>query len=56
MIRPRYTVFAGLLFAVIGTVYFLLSRDAAGATMLIALSIAMWLMAYVLIAGSPRQS
>ncbi len=54
IIRPRYTLLAGALFIVVGIVYGLLSRDAAGVTMLVALGIGMGLMSYVLVAGSPR--
>lgn len=54
IIKPRYTILAGLLFVVIGIVYGLLSGDAAGVTMLLCLGIGMALMSYVLIAGSPR--
>ncbi len=53
MIKPRYTLLAGLTFVVLGIVYGLLSHDPVGATMLFALGIAMGLMSYVLIAGSP---
>ena len=42
------------MFAVVAGVYFWLSHDAAGATMIGALAIAMSLAAYVLAAGSPR--
>jgi hypothetical protein len=52
----------GLVFVVIAVIYFLgptlsggyVGVDVAGVTMLGALGIAMGLMAYVLIAGSPR--
>ena len=54
IIKPRYTILAGLLFVVLGIVYGLLSHDPVGTTMLIALGVAMGLMSYVLIAGSPR--
>jgi len=39
---------------VIGVVYYGVSHDIGGASMEVILSIAMSLMAYVLIAGSPR--
>ena len=52
--KPRYTLLAGVLFIAVGIVYGLLSRDWAGVTMLFALGLAMALMAYVLVAGSPR--
>lgn len=54
IIRPRYALLAGVLFIVVGIVYGFLSRDWAGVTMLLALGIAMALMAYVLVSGSPR--
>ena len=52
--HPRNAVFIGLTFAVVAIVYFVLSHDASGTTMIAALSIAMSLAAYVLAAGSPR--
>jgi hypothetical protein len=54
IIKPRYTLLVGVLFVAIAVVYGFLSRDWGGVTMLVALGIAMALMAYVLIAGSPR--
>lgn len=54
IIRPRYTVIAGLVFVVIGVIYGLLSHDPIGVTLLVALGVATWLLSYVLIAGSPR--
>jgi hypothetical protein len=54
IIKPRYTLLAGLLFIVVGIVYGLLSHDPIGVTLLFALGIGMGLMSYVLIAGSPR--
>jgi hypothetical protein len=54
IIKPRYTLLAGLVFIVLAIVYGLLSRDYGGVTMLLALGVAMGLMSYVLIAGSPR--
>lgn len=54
--HPRYAFAISALFGTIGIVYGIASRDAAGATMLIALGIGMGVMAYVLIAGVPRQS
>jgi hypothetical protein len=54
IIKPRYTLLAGVLFISIAVVYGVLSRDWGGVTMLIALGIAVTLMAYVLVAGSPR--
>jgi hypothetical protein len=54
IIKPRYTLLAGVVFIALGIVYGLLSRDYGGVTMLVALGVAMGLMSYVLIAGSPR--
>jgi len=54
--NPRYAFAIGGLFLVIAVVYGLLSRDAAGATMLGALAIGMGVMSYVLLAGSTRGS
>jgi hypothetical protein len=56
--HPRNAIFVGLIFVVIGFVYWAipfylgLHVDYAGVTMLAVLGIAMSLMAYVLIAGS----
>ena len=58
--HPRNAIFVGLLFVGVGLVYWLVPYlggwqiDYAGVTMLAALGIAMGLMAYVLIAGSPN--
>lgn len=58
MRHPRNAVAVGLLFAVIGVVYWFVQEvagfqvDYAGTTMLILLGVAMAVMAYVLIAGS----
>jgi hypothetical protein len=52
--RPRLAILAGVLFAVIGLVYYLVSHDIGGSSMLGLLGISMSLMAYVLMAGSPR--
>jgi hypothetical protein len=58
--HPRNAIFVGLLFAVLGAAYFGVQAiagwpvDYAGATLLILLGIAMGIMAYVLIAGSPN--
>jgi len=58
--HPRNALVVGLLFAFIGAVYWAVPTlggwhvDYAGATMLIALGVAMGVMAYVLIAGSPN--
>jgi hypothetical protein len=54
IIKPRYTLLAGLVFIVLAVIYGLLSQDPVGVTMLLALGVAMGLMSYVLIAGSPR--
>jgi len=54
IIKPRLTLLAGGLFVAIAVVYGILSRDWGGVTMLGALGVAMALMAYVLVAGSPR--
>lgn len=54
IIKPRYTLLLGALFISVAIIYGLLSRDWGGVTMLGALGIAMALMAYVLVAGSPR--
>jgi len=54
IVKPRYTVVVGAVFIVLAIVYGLLSHDFGGATMLTALGIAMGLISYVLIAGSPR--
>ena len=59
--HPRNAIFVGLLFVAIGFVYWVVPYlgdwhiDYAGVTMLAALGIAMGLMAYVLIAGSPNE-
>ncbi|HEY3164200.1 MAG TPA: hypothetical protein VGJ71_07550 [Candidatus Limnocylindrales bacterium] len=58
--HPRNAVFVGLIFVVIGFLYWALPYfaklhvDYAGVTMLGVLGIAMALMFYVLIAGSPN--
>ena len=58
--HPRNAVFVGLIFVVVGVVYFVAQNvaggpvDYAGATLLPLLGIAMGIMAYVLIAGSPN--
>jgi hypothetical protein len=54
IIKPRYTLLAGVLFIGLAVVYGSLSQDWGGVTMLVALGIAMAIMAYVLVAGSPR--
>jgi hypothetical protein len=58
--HPRNAIFVGLIFTLIGFVYWFIPYvlnihvDYAGVTMLAVLGIAMALMAYVLIAGSPN--
>jgi hypothetical protein len=58
--RPRYAVAIGILFMVIALVYYAAPAilgghiDYSGMVMLGALGIAMGLMAYVLMAGSPN--
>jgi hypothetical protein len=54
IVKPRYALLVGALFLVIAVAYGFLSRDWGGTTMLGALGLAMALMAYVLVAGSPR--
>jgi hypothetical protein len=57
--HPRNAIFLGLIFVAIGFVYWAIpyfggwELDYAGVTMLMVLGIAMALMFYVLIAGSP---
>jgi hypothetical protein len=58
--HPRNAIFVGLLFVVIGVIYWAVPYfgnwevDYAGVTMLILLGVATAIMAYVLIAGSPN--
>jgi uncharacterized membrane protein len=58
--HPRNAIFVGLLFVVVGAIYFAVQAvagwpvDYAGVTLLGLLGIAMGVMAYVLIAGSPN--
>ncbi len=52
--RPRLAILTGVLFAVVGLIYYLVSHDIGGASMETILGIAMSLMAYVLMTGSPR--
>jgi hypothetical protein len=47
-------ILTGVLFAAVGIVYYLVSHDIGGASMEMILGIAMSLMAYVLMTGSPR--
>jgi hypothetical protein len=57
--HPRNAIFVGLVFVVVGFVYWAIPYfggfhlDYAGTTMLGVLGVAMAIMAYVLIAGSP---
>jgi hypothetical protein len=59
--HPRYAALVGIIFVVIGFVYWVVPYvggwhlDYAGVTMLAVLGIAMALMAYVLVAGSPNE-
>jgi hypothetical protein len=59
--HPRNAAFVGIIFVVIGFIYWALPYfgqfhiDYAGVTMLSLLGVAMALMAYVLIAGSPSE-
>jgi hypothetical protein len=59
--HPRNAIFVGIVFVVVGLVYWVVPYlgqwhvDYAGVTMLVVLGIAMGLMAYVLIAGSPNE-
>jgi hypothetical protein len=53
--HPRNALFLGLSFALTGIVYGITSRDMGGTTTLIALGIAMGLMAYVLVVGTPDE-
>jgi hypothetical protein len=52
--KPRFTLLAGVVFITLAVVYGTLSHDYGGMTMLFALGVAMSLMAYALVAGSPR--
>jgi hypothetical protein len=58
--HPRNAIFVGLLFVIVGTVYFGVQAltgwpvDIAGTTLLVLTGVAMGTMAYVLIAGSPN--
>ena len=54
--KPRAALAITVLFGVIGIVYGLLSHDAAGTTMILALALGMGVMAYVLLAGVVRSS
>jgi hypothetical protein len=58
--HPRNAIFVGLAFVIVGAIYFGVQAvagwqvDYAGVTLLVLLGVAMGLMAYVLIAGSPN--
>ena len=52
--KPRLALLAGALFIAIAVIYGALSRDWGGVTLLGALGVAIALMAYVLVAASPR--
>jgi hypothetical protein len=54
MIRPRTTLLTAVLFLVIGVIYYLLSRDAVGTTLFVALAVGMGLLTYTLVLGTPR--
>jgi hypothetical protein len=51
--HPRSALAIGLAFLVLAAVYFTVSRDAGGTTTLTALGIAMGLLAYALVVGTP---
>jgi apolipoprotein N-acyltransferase len=59
--HPRNAALVGILFIAIAAIYWFVPSfgngyvDIAGLTMLAALGIAMAVMAYVLVAGSPRE-
>jgi hypothetical protein len=57
--HPRNAALVGIIFVVVAAIYFVVQigfthADFAGVTMLAVLGIAMALMAYVLVAGSPN--
>ena len=58
--HPRNAIFVGMLFVIIGVIYWGVQTiagwqvDYAGTTLLVLLGVAMAVMAYVLIAGSPN--
>ena len=58
--HPRNAIFVGLLFSFVGVVYWLVQyvanwhADIAGVVLLLLLGVAVSIMAYVLIAGSPN--
>ena len=59
--HPRNAALVGIVFVIVAVVYWAVPYfggwhlDYAGTTMLVALGIAMALMAYVLVAGSPSE-
>ena len=59
--NPRFAILIGVTFIIVGVIYYVFPVtfggvvDWAGLTMLIALSAAMSIMFYVLLAGSPRE-
>jgi hypothetical protein len=59
--HPRNAIFVGLIFVAIGALYWAIPYfggwhlDYAGVTMLLVLGVAMSIMFYVLIAGSPNE-
>jgi hypothetical protein len=58
--HPRNAIFVGLMFVVVGAIYWAVQYfagwevDYAGVTLLILVGVAMGIMSYVLIAGSPN--
>lgn len=58
--HPRNAIFVGLVFVIVGAIYFGVQAgtgwtvDYAGVTLLILLGVAIAIMSYVLIAGSPN--
>jgi hypothetical protein len=59
--HPRNAALVGIIFVIVAVVYWAVPYfggwhlDYAGTTMLVALGVAMALMAYVLVAGSPSE-
>ncbi len=58
--HPRNAIFVGMMFVFVGAIYWAVQYlgdwevDFAGVTLLVLLGVAMAVMAYVLIAGSPN--
>ncbi len=58
--HPRNAIFVGMMFVIVGVIYWAVQYfagaqvDFAGVTLLVLLGVAMAVMAYVLIAGSPN--